>query len=407
MSRIALALGACAAGALALPCAAQPDTQQLQVLRRAIETRPAQVLIDRPITAKPPSSATPSAPSTPAAPVLKAGTLYKVQLPREEERQVDAVVMQRVRPSVDATVVPLAGVVRQLTQEGREVQLKPFVLAGQPLTWREKAGLFEGSLRVGVADIFDQAQGKRLSAPLTFQVLEGHMAQPDTVTLAATSPPYQTIVVRAASPERAVTVRVASPFDPQGSPVELPVQPTLLLRAERPEIQGYGLETTVVHITAFGLANPGGRLVQLAAAPSAYLEASQVRLEADGTARAVLRSDGTGLVTVSAASAGLAAFPATVRFVPPVRTLAAAVIGGLLGGLVRLLPQARRRRGSQLALGLAVAVLTGLLVFLLYAVGVNVLPVTLQVTVGTVAVLVVAALGAWFGTALLKNLNRG
>jgi hypothetical protein len=39
-------------------------------------------------------------------------------------------------------------------------------------------------------------------------------------------------------------------------------------------------------------------------------------------------------------------------------------------------------------------------------VGVNVLPVEPKVTVGAVLVLVVSALGAWFGTGLLAKLGR-
>lgn len=384
------------------PAASQPSTVQLQTLRKALQARPAQVVESPAVAAKPPAPAA----SVPAA--LKAGVLYKVPIAREEERQIEQAVTQRLQTSAPGVrVVPLPGVVSQVAKDGREVQLKPFALPGQPLTYQPQRRMFEGSIRVGVADVFDQTEGKPLSAPVTFQVLEGDMAQPDSIALAATSPPHQTILVRAPSPGPSVTVHIASRFDPQGTAVTLPVRPTLLVRPERAEIQGYGLETTRVHIAAFGLANPQGRVVQLAAAPSAFFEPSKVTLTDQGTAEALLRSDGAGRVTVTASAAGLDPGSTTVDFAPPGRTLIAGLAGGLLGGFLRLVPALRRGlRMSRLILGLGAAVATGLLVFILYIVGVNVLPVEPKVTVGTAFVLAVAALGAWFGTGLLDNLKK-
>jgi hypothetical protein len=178
------------------------------------------------------------------------------------------------------------------------------------------------------------------------------------------------------------------------------------VRLERAEIQGYGLETTVVHIESVGLEKPAGRRVQLGAKPSAFFEPAAAQLSQDGTATVVLRSDSPGPVTITASAPGLAAGSATVVFLWPLQTLVFGLIGGLVGGLLRLLPRGRRIAARQFVVGLVVAVLTGFLVFFLYAVGVNVLPVEPKVSVGAVLVLVVAALGAWFGTGLLAKLGR-
>jgi hypothetical protein len=340
-------------------------------------------------------------------PTLRAGTLYQVPVPRAEELRIDALVAQRLRPtSPAAQVVLLPGVGRQLDTKGREVNLKGFVLPGQPLTYREGSRRFEGTILVGVADVLEASAGRPLSASVTFQVLEAGMAQPDSVALEQTSPPLKPIQVWAASPTSTVTLRVASQFAPEGARVVLPVQPTLLVRVDRREIQGYGLETTVAHIAAYGLAKPGGREVQLAAEPSGFFEKSHLTLNEQGTASTVLRSDGAGPVRISASAAGLTPGTAELEFATPTRTLFAALLGGLLGGLLRLLPAMRRgMRASRLFIGLLGAVASGVLVFLLYAVGVNVLPVAPTVTVGTVLVLAVSALGAWFGAGLLKGLK--
>lgn len=410
---------ASASSALAQPpTAAAPTTLQREALRRSLTARPAHIvavpsdaLKAEPVKPAPPAAAAPiPAPPAVAAPIPappRLGVLYKLQLPREEERQIDDAVKEQVKAtSPGAQVVPLPGVVRLAAKDGSEVHLKPFALPGQPLTYRPASALFEGSIRVGVADIVDRTEGKPLSAPMTFQVREGQMAEPDSVALDATSPPHKTIVVRTRSPGQSVTVHVVSRFDPEGTAVNLPVDPTLVVRLERAEIQGYGLETTMVHIESYGLAKPAGRVVQLGSSPSAFFERGEAILSESGTAAVSLRSDAPGPVTITASAPGLAAGSATVVFLWPVQTLVFGLVGGLIGGLLRYLPRGRRATARRFAVGLVVAVLTGFLVFFLYAVGVNVLPVEPKVTVGAVLVLVVAALGAWFGTGLLAKLGR-
>lgn len=389
-----------AGAGLPLYCGAQPEAQQLQVLRKALQARP---VLEAPSARE----AAPSAAATPS-PSLRAGVLYQVPVARDEERQIDRLVVQRVRPSAPAApVVPLPGVTSQLAKDGREVKLKAFVLPGQPLTYQRELGLFEGSIRVGIADVFEQSEGRPLSAPVTFQVIETGMAQPDLVELARTSPPHETIRVRVPSPAASVTVHIASRFDPKGTAVVLPVQPTLLVYPDRAEIEGYGLDTTRLNVATYGLPRPGGRVVQLRAKPSAFIEPSQVTLSAQGTAQALLRSDAAGSVTVTASAAGLDSGTTALEFLTPTRTLLAGIVGGLLGGFLRLVPAMRRGlSASRLLLGFLTAVASGLLVVALYAIGVNVLPVEPKVSVGTVVVLAVAALGAWFGTALLRNLKN-
>jgi len=417
------------------PAVAALTPAQIDALRKALHATPAHVVEApsdalkaealKPEAAKPapakPVFVTPEAikpgvvkpealkPPTPVvvAPVLRPGVLYQLHLSRDEERQIDKAVTEQVKADSPGTrVVPLPGVVRLAAKDGSEVHLKPFALPGQPLTYQPGSALFEGSIRVGVADIVDRTEGKALSAPMTFQVREGQMAQPDSVELDATSPPHKTIMVRSKSPGQSVTVHVVSRFDPDGTAVTLPVDPTLIVRLERAEIQGYGLETTMVHIASYGLAKPAGRVVQLGSSPSAFFDHGEATLSENGTAAVSLRSDAPGPVTITASAPGLASGSATVVFLWPAQTLMFGLVGGLIGGLLRYLTRGRRIAARGFVVGLVVAVLTGLLVFFLYAVGVNVLPFEPKVTVGAVLVLVVSALGAWFGTGLLAKLGR-
>lgn len=390
------------------PPAPALSAAQLEALRKSLRTREARVIEPRLEAVKPGIvKPAPVAPPAVSAAALRPGVVYQVRLPREEERQIEHAVTEQVQATAPGSrVVPLPGVVRLAAKDGSEVHLKPFALPGQPLTYQPKSELFEGSIRVGVADIVDRTEGKPLSAPMTFQVLEGQMAQPDSVALDATSPPHKTITVRSKSPGSSVTVHVVTRFDPAGTAVTLPVDPTLVVRLERAQIQGYGFETTMVYIESYGLAKPAGRVVRLRSSPSAFFERGEATLSEGGTAAVSLRSDAPGPVTITASAPGLAAGSATVVFLWPIRTLVFGLLGGLLGGLLRYLPRARRVAARQFVVGLLIAVLTGLLVFFLYAVGVNVLPVEPKVDVGAVLVLAVAALGAWFGTGLLAKLGR-
>ena len=69
--------------------------------------------------------------------------------------------------------------------------------------------------------------------------------------------------------------------------------------------------------------------------------------------------------------------------------------GGLLGALVSLMTAPQRR--SKPWVRLIGAALFGVLVFALYVVGINILPLQPRVTVGAAVVFAISALAAWLG----------
>ena len=76
--------------------------------------------------------------------------------------------------------------------------------------------------------------------------------------------------------------------------------------------------------------------------------------------------------------------------------------------MIRLLPRVRKGLSlTRLFIALVVAVLVGLLVFGLYAIGVNLLPIKPTMTAGAIFVLVFAAAGAYVGTGALSRLRSG
>lgn len=415
-------------------------TAQRQWLQRAIANRslqqvppPARAMTDRVTTAPSAGGAmpTPAAPDAGAAapapppppPAVEAtttpdaspasetaasqllkGEVYRVNLQANEERIANNVLASQLGAAGQAqAIAPFPGLVRQMDQQEREVNLKPYVLAGHALAWAADAGEFVGDIRIGVADIISQVHGRRLSAPLVFEVVESGIARPAQVEIDRTSPPMATIRISSKAPADPFTLRVVSSFEPAGIPIQLQVEPTLFVSTERRTIQGMGFETTQVHVSSYGADKPQDTVVTLTADPSAYFAQSRLRLDAQGRAETTLRSDSGGSVSLSATAPGFASVPASVQVATPWRTLAFSVAGGLLGGLIRLLPQMRRGKSiRRWWIALLVSVLTGALVFGLMLLGVNVFPVEFAVRVGQVFVFVVSALGAWAGVAALK-----
>jgi hypothetical protein len=380
----------------ALPVLAQVSPEAERRLRNQIRT-------GRVSPQSPTGAHLPPAP-VPPPPHLRPRVAYKVELDKESEEIASKLVgekLQAVGEKAPAVTVP--GVERQLILNSEtEVQLQAIVLAGNPLTFKAEENAYVGTIRVGVAAL--DAATVNLSVPVRFDVVESGMADPSSIEVTTSSPPFATINIKTPSVKNGVKCRVSSRFDREGTEVSLPIAPQLVVGLDRSAIQGYGLETTRLHVETIGVEKPGGTLVSLHADPSAHFGTSPLKLADDGTADTLMRSDGTGNVVVTAKAAGLPDGTAPVTFDPPWRTIVSALIGGLLGSLVRIVPGIKRgaNPGRTAAL-LVVGILVGLLVFGLLAVGVNTLLIDYEVRVGDVFVLIASAMGAWAGTLALPR----
>lgn len=360
-------------------------------------------------TPAPVSPADTVAKPVPAPPVL---TIQKVPFGRVFLSNVDteqeAVLTQAAKESVkgiEPTAAPVVvpGLLRVQAANGEELRLKAVILVGQPLVYLPDKESFEGSIKVGVTALNDNIESRNLSAPVPFEVLESRMAATPTAEVRSLSPPFAEIVIRAKTLGSTVTVHVSSAYEPQGVPIALPVEPALVLRTQRSQFQGFGLETTPITVSLLGAENVKGREISFTADPSAFFEPEKVSLDDHGNATVFMRSDGTGEVTIRASSGGLQSGARTVTFMWPVATLSAGVTGGVGGGLIRLLSRSRRQLSvGRFLAALAVAILVGLLVFVLYALGINVLSLHPTVRTGAILVLGVAALGAFVGAGSLS-----
>jgi hypothetical protein len=393
------------AASLLMTAASQATAESLSksVRRISDQVKKAPATIIAPRAALTDGAVVPPIVTTVAEPI--AGKNYYVGLNAADEKILTAKLNSL--PSVQAQgagAVTFPGIVRQQALDGSEVQLKPYILIGQRL--RRVANMFSGTIKVGVADVNHAAGMRALSAPIIFEVLEGSMAKPSEVTVTQVSPPYKEISIAGRSAMGGITIHVVSAMDPQGIAVTIPVEPAIQVGTARSVIDGLGLEDVAVQVSVIGLDKPKGTRVRLSAIPSGYIASPLVTLDEDGMATTTIRSAGLGRVTIRAAIAQLSVAETSLTFQPPILTVMASLVGGGVGGLIRLLPKRKRTGENRRWFGaLAVALLVGFMVFAMYVVGINVLPVEPSVNVGAVLVFVISALGAYFGTALFNSLS--
>jgi hypothetical protein len=344
-------------------------------------------------------------------------TLYVRELPSDVEQQAKDIVEQQVadaepqEATVEATVQSFEGIVRQRpmdpVDDDDELQLKPYVLVGQPLQYQKNIARFVGTIHVGVADLSSEGRSRVLASPLDFQVLETAVAEPERFVISATSPPYQRVAITSEVTGAIARLRVASNFDLAGMVVEVPVEPTLLVSIDGDDLRAFGIQTARVTVTAVGgtAAPRGSPILSVSGEASAFLEDDAPMFDAAGRARTTLRTDGVGEVVVKAEYPSYAPGEDGATVIWPLFTLGAASLGGLVGGVLRLAPRVPNRISAlKLAIGLVTAVLLGVVVFALYVVGVKVLPVDFGVQTGDIFAFACAALAGWLGTGVLPQL---
>ena len=377
-----------------------PATEIVDTNRAA----PPQPAPDAATTARDPSIAAPEPDNTvPSRPIV--ARLEYVATPAVLDRQVaQALVGQNAIRKVignEGAILPFPGVLRQVEQSGEEIQLKAFGLSGKKLIYDAASKMFTGTIWLGVAEIVAGRPPRALVTPVDFEVLDADFAEPSQIRVERTGAPYKLVKLRLAAALDGGTVMVASNLVPEPIKLELPVSPALLVDAGQSAIEGLGLGTSEINVSLVGVAKPQGRVVTLRTS-SGYLGASRLRFDENGMASTSIRSDGLGNAVITASSPGMAAVSADVAYQLPLITFLASIAGGLVGGFIRVGTRPPRRKWSAFRL-LIVAMLLGLLVFALYAVGVNVLPVKPSVTVGAALVFAVSGLGAFLGPGILKH----
>jgi hypothetical protein len=341
--------------------------------------------------------------------VLEEGAVSEVRPGVEEIRLERSQVLTRRLPQEAVRIEPEEGAagarlgwrlpyeIVGVDAAGEAFELEPLVEIDGGGMRPQSGGGFLGRIFAAVRDARRPGESRPLAQPIVLLVTaEVDDVEPRQITLDRTNR-FAQVELRAASPNDRVRVRLVPSFDSEGAEIELAVlRGSLALTVSPARIQGLGLETARVVVQARGLPATGGLAVALSA-DQGSLETSELALGTTGLASTTIRSVTTGVATLRAEAAGVAPADAQVRFVFPWLFLAAALVGGAVGALVRW---ARTEQAARRSLWLVLLVrggLTGLVVACAYSVGINLLGFEPAARAGEALVFVLSALGAWFG----------
>jgi hypothetical protein len=298
-----------------------------------------------------------------------------------------------------------------LDAAGAALDARPNVeVEGGGLRYVPGRGDFAGSIMLGLLSVSAPAStqrlGRRVNVLITATADSLDSAQ---VTLDHTNLPFKRIrLVALSAPPDTVLVHIRTDLDTGIVTIPVPVlRPTLKLSANPKRIAGFGLEDATLAIETQAVGRPE-TLVVTVTASKGKVASPQVPLSRAGTASSSIRSRGLGRDTVTAMSQPLRPGVDVVDFVFPWGFLIAAVLGGIVGGLIHQ-AQAKRsgRRQARLRVflaGVGVAALAGIVVAAAYALGINWLDIPSGKATGEALVFVTSALGAIRGVPAMTKL---
>lgn len=258
---------------------------------------------------------------------------------------------------------------------------------------------YSGRVYVSLQDTTDRTAAYTFPQPAGLLVTAGvSNVDPERLSLLGTNQ-WEAVTLGDLDPTSPVPLRIRTTTEGDDVVLAIPVvRPQLELRADRDEVEGFGLAVTEITVSAPGVPNPEGRLVALQVLPAGAPEPRSVMLNPQGVATAKVRSIRTGPVEIVASSVGLAdGRYDRVTFIWPIAFVVFSLGGGFTGALVRVLRSHRRSRGLRVLMRLGSGAAIGLAVAALYAIGVNVTPVTPSATAGEALVFGLGFIGAYWG----------
>jgi hypothetical protein len=283
--------------------------------------------------------------------------------------------------------------------DNQTVDLQPAVIRDLALQYQPDAGVFRGSLLVGLQDNLAPTVRRDIGAsiPLTLAAngSTSDSTRPKEVQIRYTNYPLESVMVFASGARDSVGVRVITQ-SLGGSVVWLPVLPSLVFDAPS-KLSGLGIETVTFPVQLVGV-SIGDSVPVTLAVDRGSLSEPNIKIGPGGSAMVHLRSAGIGPARLTATSPGMPKATATIDFGWPIAFLVAALLGGALGGAGKYM---RRRGGrkNQLLKAVLGGALIGLIVAVAYyAVNVTLLPIAAKPQFfNESAVFALGMLGAFLG----------
>ena len=301
-------------------------------------------------------------------------------------------------------------IIRAKTAENKEADIIPLFVSKVPVGYDPGEGTWKTSLEVILKEIKDGKftdEQKQLASPIIYKVYASEVPVDQ----------FEVEFINMDIPVRELKltpgeVRVPENENNTVSLVlremntdtwvrdERPVDPFIRVTSHKRSIQGYGIETTLIDIELLGVSDFGPVPVSVRA-ENGFVEPQRVELSSMAPVQTVsLRSKGAKRDVVTVAS-DIPSSADEVDYVFPWIFLLFAILGGIIGTLIRMLPKAKK--GFRVKAFIA-GVLTGFIVALAYwAIGLNLLHFNLDFEYfNEGAVLVLSALGGIAGSSVFK-----
>lgn len=222
-------------------------------------------------------------------------------------------------------------------QTGRSIlHLKPFVVPRPGLHYTAFDERFRGSILIALVDSTRPMDAADLPSPgIQIRVLaNADTVHPDPLRIRRTNR-FERVWIVLTPPTDSIRVHVQPEFTPGASPIEVPVaRPQVTVTANPGEIAAFGLERADVLIRVESYAARRPRDVTLSSDVS-KLEPSPLRVDSTGMGTATIRSHWLGVATITASSPPLKEGSTRVSFRFPWWFLGSALVGGVVGALLR------------------------------------------------------------------------
>ncbi len=189
---------------------------------------------------------------------------------------------------------------------------------------------------------------KILSVPEEIQVLYGTTAIPVKIT--QINWPPQNLDISSRDVLDSMEVRILTVSNPQGYYKNLRVEPAIVLSSTRNAIQGFGLQTTPLHLVLKGVSTY--RPIPLSVeASSGSIQSPDLTLSGDKPGEVILRSENIGEINLHVVNPNYRSNSISIQSVFPWLFILSALLGGLIGGITRKLSAKQRITANSLILG--------------------------------------------------------
>lgn len=336
----------------------------------------------------------------PSPVVLKSRNLQTIAIPAERKITLPG-----------GAVVPLPPTTGTAGEIPKAIWFRlTFAASPMPAPWDEKDGGYLTYLTFGLKRPDGAPPTLSLDQPVIVKLAYQGLVAAETAMISLDAPGLEnekTIPLRFTPQSEKPTLLVRSSISDVN--LELSAVPRLTVSPDRDAILGLGLDVITVAVTNI---QPDGRSaavqrstpVNVTVEGGARLETAAISLApGESSSRFTVRSAGLGTVTIRASADGRSG-AAMVRQVFPIAPLAAALLGGALGGFARQFVKGARRTSKRRRL--LEGVVVGFIVFVAGILGVGHLHLPAALVATEAGAFLTAALGGFVGVSMLEMIAK-